>query len=276
MLGQEPDTDRARSVVEWPSALDGTGRLAHPAGGTGVLVDQNALLAQFPERLLRQLKPHWSLTELRRGDRLDFSASQEFIYFPISGILVLYVALNNKETIFLRLLDRHAAIVVTDVLELSDFGFQARVFKEGYFYRIRRSAFYDAFDSHGLKPSLLDLTRKLLIKEIAQAAVCASSHPLQQRLARLLMNAFESVENGQFVPTTQQKLSDLLVVRRETIANLFRELRAEGVLQTSRGSVQIRDVESLRRQTCSCYAFAQKSRHEAMNFWVDLSKGARL
>ncbi|MFM8479885.1 MAG: helix-turn-helix domain-containing protein, partial [Gammaproteobacteria bacterium] len=66
---------------------------------------------------------------------------------------------------------------------------------------------------------------------------------------------------------TQQQLRDFLLTRRETIAVIFEEWRREGMVSTTRGSIQVSDMERLRSTSCACDQRVASARQRLLHSW---------
>jgi CRP-like cAMP-binding protein len=87
----------------------------------------------------------------------------------------------------------------------------------------------------------------------AQIALCNAKHEISERLARWLLLAQDMVESD-VLPVTHGLIADALGVRRPGVSNALAELEARGVLEGTRGSLRICDVDGLRRSACECHS----------------------
>jgi DNA-binding transcriptional regulator YhcF (GntR family) len=54
------------------------------------------------------------------------------------------------------------------------------------------------------------------------------------------------------VPLTHEQLATLLGVGRSYTSRVIQSFKAEGILQTRRGAIQVCDREGLKRRSCRC------------------------
>ena len=88
--------------------------------------------------------------------------------------------------------------------------------------------------------------------QFQHVAACNALHSVEARLARWLLHIHDRVD-GDFLPLTQEALSQLLGVRRTTVTLVVRKLRASGAIRSDRrGLIEI-DRPRLEEATCECY-----------------------
>jgi hypothetical protein len=57
---------------------------------------------------------------------------------------------------------------------------------------------------------------------------------------------------------TQEFLAEMLCARRTSVSGAATELQAEGIIEYSRGTINILSHEGLRRRSCECYSIVKK------------------
>jgi DNA-binding IscR family transcriptional regulator len=62
----------------------------------------------------------------------------------------------------------------------------------------------------------------------------------------------ERTDGDEVVPLTHEQLSTLLGVGRSYTSRVIKTFKAEGILETRRGSILVRDPDSLRVRSCLC------------------------
>ncbi|MBR0695304.1 Crp/Fnr family transcriptional regulator [Bradyrhizobium lablabi] len=91
-----------------------------------------------------------------------------------------------------------------------------------------------------------------MLAQIFQSTACNAIHSIEQRAAKWIISAMERTNGDGVVPLTHEQLSTLLGVGRSYTSRVIQNFKAEGVLETRRGSIVVRDVEALRRRACLC------------------------
>ena len=107
-----------------------------------------------------------------------------------------------------------------------------------------------------LRAALLRYARCYLAG-IVRAAACNAVHSIRQRACRRLLLEFEQTEQRD-VAITQEELGRALGVSRASSNQICRELRADGVIDYSRGHIRIRDEEAMRNAACECYSYLKR------------------
>ena len=91
-----------------------------------------------------------------------------------------------------------------------------------------------------------------MLAQTFQSTACNAIHTIEQRTAKWIISAMERAEGDNVVPLTHEQLSTLLGVGRSYTSRVIQTFKAEGVLQTRRGSILVRDRDALRMRACLC------------------------
>src|SRR5258707_4799418 len=75
---------------------------------------------------------------------------------------------------------------------------------------------------------------------------------MEQPTAKWIISAMERTDGDNIVPLTHEQLATLLGVGRSYTSRVMQTFKAEGVLETRRGSILIRNREALRMRACMC------------------------
>ena len=92
-----------------------------------------------------------------------------------------------------------------------------------------------------------------LLVQAQQSAACNASHSVESRLSRLLLRA-RDLSDSEGLPLTQELLAQMIGVRRNAVSIVAHAFQQAGLVRYSRGHIEIRDIEGLRRASCECYA----------------------
>jgi CRP-like cAMP-binding protein len=99
---------------------------------------------------------------------------------------------------------------------------------------------------------LLRYTESFLVQS-AQSAACNALHTLPQRCARWLLMVADQIGRESF-HLTQEFLAQMLGVRRAGVTAAEGTLRRNGLIESSRGMLFLRDRPGLEQAACECYA----------------------
>jgi hypothetical protein len=91
-----------------------------------------------------------------------------------------------------------------------------------------------------------------LLAQMFQSTACNAIHSIEQRTAKWIIAAMERTGGEGVVPLTHEQLATLLGVGRSYASRVLKSFRAQGVLETRRGSFLVRDLEALRARACLC------------------------
>lgn len=91
-----------------------------------------------------------------------------------------------------------------------------------------------------------------MLAQIFQSTACNAIHSIEQRAAKWMISAMERTNGNGVVPLTHEQLSTLLGVGRSYTSRVIQNFKAEGVLETRRGAIVIRDPDKLRLRSCLC------------------------
>jgi CRP-like cAMP-binding protein len=90
-----------------------------------------------------------------------------------------------------------------------------------------------------------------MMSQMFQSTACNAIHSIEQRTAKWIISAMERT-NGDVVPLTHEQLATLLGVGRSYASRVIQVFKAEGVLETRRGSILVRNPDALRTRSCLC------------------------
>jgi CRP-like cAMP-binding protein len=123
---------------------------------------------------------------------------------------------------------------------------------EGYGYSCSVKTAEQEFCRGGLFQTLALRYVQAQLLQAAQSAGCNAKHNMEQRLARWLLITADRA-NTNTMKLSHEFLSDMLGTTRPTVTVSAGTLKKEGLIDYTRGIVQILDVEGLERRSCECY-----------------------
>lgn len=91
-----------------------------------------------------------------------------------------------------------------------------------------------------------------MLAQIFQSTACNAIHSIEQRTAKWIVSAMERTDGDNTVPLTHEQLATLLGVGRSYASRVIQTFKAQGVLDTRRGAILVRDPDALRRHACLC------------------------
>ena len=91
-----------------------------------------------------------------------------------------------------------------------------------------------------------------LLAQIFQSTACNAIHSIEHRTAKWIISAMERTDDNHTVPLTHEQLATLLGVGRSYASRVIQTFKAQGLLDTRRGAIVVRDPDTLRRRACMC------------------------
>jgi DNA-binding transcriptional regulator YhcF (GntR family) len=91
-----------------------------------------------------------------------------------------------------------------------------------------------------------------MLAQVFQSTACNAIHSIEQRTAKWIISAMERTDGEEVVPLTHEQLATLLGVGRSYTSRVIQTFKAEGILETRRGSILVRNPDALRTRSCLC------------------------
>src|SRR5260370_15832258 len=90
-----------------------------------------------------------------------------------------------------------------------------------------------------------------LLAQVFQSTACNAIHSIEQRTAKWIIAAMDRTGTD-VVPLTHEQLASMLGVGRSYTTRVIQAFKSEGLLETRRGSVVVRDYKALNARSCLC------------------------
>lgn len=214
---------------------------------------QNHLLDALPEEVLENFKPHLELVEMKLGDVLYESGEKlKHVYFPTTSIVSLLYVMEDGASAEIAVVGNEGILGVSLFMGGDTTPSRAIVQSAGYGYRLRAPLLKDEFNRNGPMMRLLLRYTQALITQMSQTAVCNRHHTIEQQLCRWLLLSLDRLASDELV-MTQELIANMLGVRREGVTESAGRLQREGLIDYSRGRIQVRDRIALEARSCECY-----------------------
>lgn len=134
---------------------------------------------------------------------------------------------------------------------------RAMVQSAGFAYRLKSILAREEFDRGGPLQDMLLRYTQVLITQMAQTVVCYRRHAIDQQLCRWLLLSLDRLPSTE-VNMTQERIANMLGVRREGITEAAGKLQAAGLINYSRGRITVLNRPRLEAQVCECYAVVKR------------------
>ena len=213
---------------------------------------QNALLAALPRTALESLFEHLELVALPVGKELFTSGcTLEHVYFPTTAIVSLLYVMEDGATTEIAVVG-HEGVVGASLFMGERAMCSAIVQSPGYGYRLKTQYLRSAFNQGGILPELLMRYTNALFSQMAQNAVGSRHSSIEQKLCRWLLDRLDRSTSNQ-LKVTQELISVMLGVRRESITAAAGKLQDDGLIQYRRGNITVLDRQGLEQHAGECY-----------------------
>jgi CRP-like cAMP-binding protein len=214
---------------------------------------KNRILRQLAAGELKSVQPWLTPVQLRSNAvLLEQGGTIEHIYFPLSGMVSLLAVMQTGEAI-------ETGIIGADGLLGGDapinghLSTQATVQLDGAALTMPKAQFVDAYHAHARLRDLVNRYQSILLMQARQNAACHALHSVRGRLCRWLLQSQDMIGSATFV-LTQEFLSHMLGVRRNTVSVEAHALQQAGLIWYSRGHIIIVNRDGLEDCACECYS----------------------
>jgi CRP-like cAMP-binding protein len=94
--------------------------------------------------------------------------------------------------------------------------------------------------------------QSVILLQAQQSAACHALHSVEARLCRWLLQSQDVIESDT-IPLTQEFLSHMLGVQRNSVSLAATALSERGLIEYSRGNIKILNRDELKKCSCECY-----------------------
>ena len=214
---------------------------------------KNRILRQLSADELRSVQPWLTPVQLRSNAvLLQQSGTIDQIYFPVSGMISLLAVMQTGEAIETGIIGAEG-LLGGDVPINGHLSTQATVQLDGAALMMPKAQFVDAYYAHPHLRNLVDRYQSILLMQARQNAACHALHSVRGRLCRWLLQSQDMIGSATFI-LTQEFLSHMLGVRRNTVSVEAHALQQAGLIRYSRGHINILNRDGLEECACECYS----------------------
>jgi hypothetical protein len=214
----------------------------------------NNLLRRLAPVDFALIEPHLTPMQAQPNDLLySPGADVEIVYFPCGPSLVSYVVSSEDgrdvETI---LVGREGA--VGGIVSQGHLPAYTRIGVKfgGPLMRLPILRLEAAKAKSATLRNIFARYADCMLAQIFQSTACNAVHSIEQRTAKWIVSAIERIEGSEAVPLTHEQLATLLGVGRSYASRVIQAFKAEGIVETRRGSILVRDRGALQKRACLC------------------------
>jgi hypothetical protein len=227
-----------------------------PAQRDGAAIERpfNNLLRRLNNADYALIAPHLVEMEAHPSDLLyNPGDNVEIVHFPCGPSLVSYlVASEDGRDVETVLIGREGA--VGGIVSQGYLPAYTRIMVKfaGPFVRMPVGRLDEAKKKSATLNNVFARYADCMLAQVFQSTACNAIHSIEQRTAKWIMSAMERTDGNEVVPLTHEQLGTLLGVGRSYTSRVIQTFKAEGILETRRGSILVRNPEALRIRSCLC------------------------
>jgi CRP-like cAMP-binding protein len=218
----------------------------------------NRLLSALSQQRYASLFSNLQLAHLPRSKVLyHVGDTVSHCFFVISGMISLLAVTEDGSAAEISIIGNEGFVGISALLGVNKAPYEVEVQIPGRALQVRTGIVVAEFKRGG---PLQDLTLRYahsLISQISQSTACNTFHTINQRLARWLLISRDRI-NSDTIRLTHQALSHMLGASRTTVTEAANLLKANGLIDYHRGSIQIINRRELERAACECYRMVTK------------------
>ncbi len=212
---------------------------------------KNRVLAALPRVEIERLAPNLLPVTLKARTLL-LDGRADYAYFLEDGLASVVLTLADGATVEVGVVGIDGVVGIPTLLGARTMPGQTFIQVGGSGYRIDARHLKDEFERPGQLHNILQKYMMAHMVQSAQNAACNRLHTIAERLARWLLTCHDRIESDS-IQLTQEFLGQMLGAPRTTVTLAAKLLQQAGLVDYSRGSVQIKNRMGLEHASCECY-----------------------
>jgi CRP-like cAMP-binding protein len=225
----------------------------------------NKLLATLPPAEYRRLHSHLILTPLEMRQVLHKEGQPiRDVYFLSGGACSLTKTMQDGQTAEVATIGSEgvigAGVFFGDELSASDTFVQVAGCSA---YKVATERFIAEMERREALYNRVTRYTQALLTQVMQTTVCNGLHSAEQRCCRWLLMTCDRVGTTE-LKLTHEFLAIMLGVRRPTVTLIIQSLHAAGLVDPTRGSINIVNLAGLQAASCECYQSVKATFHRLL------------
>jgi CRP-like cAMP-binding protein len=213
----------------------------------------NAILQALSDEDFARLRPHLHEVKLELGDLLYAPADPvTFVCWVETGLLSIVASSLEGQSVETSMIGREGASGLVEACGQGSSYLTVLVQVEGRGWRAPASVCRDLAEQSGAFRRVVWNYAEIMLAEARQSVVCQAMHSVEGRCARWLLETRDRSGVGDRLPLTQEYLAAMLGVQRTTVNPIAGALQRRGLIQYSRGRIDVVDSEGLEQAACDC------------------------
>ena len=184
----------------------------------------------------------------------------KWVYFPEQGLISLLSVMLSGAAVETAVVGREGGVGFMEAVGSGVTFSRALVQVELLVLRVSAEAYIAAYDASASLRWKIDSHIELSLAEARQTLACQTLHSHEQRLVCWLLECQDRTGGGPTLPLKQDLLAAMLGVQRSSVSQVANGLKADGLIDYTRGLIEILDRPGLEMRSCECYATNQHFR----------------
>jgi CRP-like cAMP-binding protein len=216
-------------------------------------VERNRVLSSLSDEDRRGIRPYLAQVSLKKQDVLCSSlAPITSAYFPTSGMITLIGQLHTGVSAEMASFGNDGVLGVLPCIGIPFALTDGIVEVSGHGFRLPRAQLIALYlKSDAMRREVHRHITSLLFQANLNN-LCNVSHPLEQRICRLLLRV-EHLAHTTALKLTHADIAKMLGTQRCTISLIMKKLEKDELVNCSRGCIVIRDRDAVVRNSCECH-----------------------
>jgi CRP-like cAMP-binding protein len=234
--------------------------------GTGVRPSGNLFIDRLAEGVRLRLLRHASRVRLGHGEIVyDVGATIERVLFPVGCVVSVVAEMQDGATVEVGFIGREGMTGLPLALGSERVAQRALIQVPDSALALSAADFTAALEAEPELRRAVDRYAQATIDTLSQYAACNRLHTITERCARWLLMAHDRVP-GDTILLTHEFLSQMLGVGRSGVTVAALELQRAGLIEYTRGRIEVRNGTGLEAAACECYDAIERQWLLAMGF----------
>src|SRR5712671_7788611 len=219
---------------------------------------KNRILASLQRAEIMRLVPHLSPLDLPSGKTL-LDPGQEITYAYVleTGLASVVVAMADGSMVETGITGNDGLVGFPVLLGTKTIPTRTFMQIPGSGFKIKAQHLINEFERSGALQKKINRYFQAHLVQTGQTAACNRLHDIAERLARWLLMCHDRMESDNFF-ITHEFLGHMLGTPRSTVTLAAGILQEAGLVDYSRGKINVCDRQGLEKAACECYATIRK------------------
>lgn len=227
---------------------------------------QNNLLAALSADVQNIVFQHLELVHLPQYALIcEPDRPMPYVYFPLTCTITQQYNSEDGHSTGLAVVGNEGLVGINLFLGVDTTPNHSIVQTAGFAYRVSKAKVDEEFKRQGQLMTSVLLYGQYYISQVTQTAVCNRYSSNFERLCRWILLSLDRLEDEKLA-MTQEFLSSMLGVRRESVSEACTKLRQQNVITYNRGVIKLIDRPKLECLISECYAEDKKEKNRLLKY----------